>query len=190
MNEMNTAHLVISGIAGGVIGSFLTGFGFIQFRSKWGMWVSKLTSPRGKFDEIECKELKVVDRHGKAGVILASDAPYIGKREWISHDYADKGEGVIIYGNEHCGNVIVKSKSKTKYNAASLFASERGGRVGVFDEYDSNKGNSEGAVEIIIDEHGGYVEVSSGKSKGRAAMGVNEHGDGTFSTWDKHGYRQ
>ena len=186
MNEINTVHLVISGIAGGIIWNVLTALLSGYFRSKWGVnFDSKLTSP-----EIECKRLTVVDRNGKARVILASDAPFISDvtpyPSWI------ECEGVTIYGSENCGRVIVKSKSENsenKCNSASLFASERGGSVSVYDKYDTNGGNSEGAVEIIIDEHGGYVEASSGKG-GRCAVGINEYGNGTVSTWDKNGYRQ
>ncbi|MDE0184061.1 MAG: hypothetical protein OXP71_01240 [Candidatus Poribacteria bacterium] len=141
---------------------------------------SKLTSP-----EIECKRLTVIDRNGKPRVILASDYPFISDiPRSMPPSKWDGFEGVLIYSDENSGRVTINgnSKSETKRNTVSLFASEHGGSIGVYDE-------SEGNVEIIIDKHGGYVEASSGKG-GRCAMCINEYGNGAVSTWDKNGYKQ
>jgi len=40
-----------------------------------------------------------------------------------------------------------------------------------------------------VDERGGLINVF-GKSKIKAAMRINEYGDGTVSTWDKNGNPQ
>ncbi len=44
-------------------------------------------------------------------------------------------------------------------------------------------------VRIGTDEHGGYVSTH-GRSKGYAIMGINEHGNGAVSIYDKNGYSQ
>ncbi len=46
-------------------------------------------------------------------------------------------------------------------------------------------------VVLAHTEDGGSVEVhAKGADKGMAIMGVNSHGDGYVSTWEKNGYRQ
>ena len=67
----------------------------------------------------------------------------------------------------------------------SLSVDEHGGVVDV-----SGK-DSKGAANLSITEHGGRVDVYGKVSnKSRATLSVNEYGNGTVSTWDKHGYRQ
>ena len=56
-----------------VIGSLLTALIGSYVRSKIGMWVPKLTSLKGEFEEIEWEGLAVVDAKGNAQVILISD---------------------------------------------------------------------------------------------------------------------
>ena len=60
---MNTKHyMVISGIMGGVIGSLLT-----------ALLVPPVTAVRDKFGEIECRSLRVVDKHGQSRILLTTE---------------------------------------------------------------------------------------------------------------------
>ena len=62
------------------------------------------------------------------------------------------------------------------------------GEIGPYLELDY-KDPSNPQVRLYINDHGGSV-VLSGKSEGKAFMGINEYGNGSVSTWDKNGYRQ
>ena len=59
---MNTKHyLVISGIVGGVIGSLLT-----------SLLVPPVTAQRDKFEVVECREVRVVDKDGKTTATIGT----------------------------------------------------------------------------------------------------------------------
>ena len=51
-------------------------------------------------------------------------------------------------------------------------------------------GKDYGSARMITDEHGGHVQVLNNQLEIRAAMGINEDGNGAISTWDRNGYRQ
>ena len=61
-----------------------------------------------------------------------------------------------------------------------------GGYIGVGGTEDQSAGSF---VSLAINEHGGGVTVF-GKGEGKAAMSINEYGNGDVSAWDKNGYRQ
>ena len=69
---------------------------------------------------------------------------------------------------------------------ATMSVNEEGGNITVH----RRKSTGEG-VRIDTDQYGGQVIVfGRGNKLSRAAMGVNEYGNGAVNTWDKNGYRQ
>ena len=90
------------------------------------------------------------------------------------------GGGAVMSTNEDGGIVGVSGKDG---GGAEMSTNEDGGIVGV-------SGKDSGDAEMLTDEHGGRFDVYNNQGKPRAAMGINEFGNGAVSTWDKNGYRQ
>ncbi len=97
---------------------------------------------------------------------------------WTSISATENGGYVSIYGS----------------NPKKLLAS-----IGVTDDGESglisvrryDYGKEIGAAQLKTDENGGRLDVF-GKvdGKSRAAVSINEYGNGVMATWDKNGYRQ
>ena len=83
----------------------------------------------------------------------------------------NNGGGVVsVYGNGREG--------------VRMAINEDGGAVRVFGK------DGGGSAGMAIDEDGGAVRVfGKGDQPARAAIEINEYGNGAVSTWDKNGYR-
>ena len=79
---------------------------------------------------------------------------------------------------------IIMVFGKDWRHSAALVGGSNGGTVRL-------SGGKEGhlAVTMESDEDGGNVTVYNKGGESRVIMGVNEHGNGAVSTWDKNGYR-
>ena len=143
----------------------------------------------------------VNDKQGDAAVKLVNDED-LGNSVAVLNKQGN--EAVALRTDEHGGIVNVSGKDS---GSASMFTiansgvvrvkgkdgggvvmatNEHGGTVGV-----SGKDSKvSGRAEIKTDEHGGRFDVYNNQGKSRAAMGINEFGNGAVSTWDKNGYRQ
>lgn len=99
----------------------------------------------------------------------------------LTTDKAGGNTMTLLGYREHGG--FVGTSSIDRELMAFLAADEDAGSVVVFSE------DTESMAALNIDENGGHVSVT-GKSEGKAAMGINEFGNGAVSTWDKNGYRQ
>ena len=88
---------------------------------------------------------------------------------------------VIISSGEDGGRVRAIGKDGISGVMLGVDVDEGGGLVFV-----QGKG---GTALLAVTEHGGRVHLQ-GKGEGKAAMGINEYGNGAVSTWDKNGYRQ
>ena len=88
---MNTKHyLVISGIIGGVIGSFLT-----------TLLVSPVTAQKDKFSAIECRSLTIVDESGIARIILTTDYDDMFKPGIVKIIGSKFGGGSVLLYNRY-----------------------------------------------------------------------------------------
>ena len=90
--------------------------------------------------------------------------------------------------DEYGGRVGISNKDQDSRvelgigaDGIGAYGMSHGGYVAVHDR--------KSGVSLKTDEHGGLVEVRGG-GEGQAVMGINEHGNGAVSTWDKNGYRQ
>lgn len=90
--------------------------------------------------------------------------------------------GMDTYKARASGRVIVYGKDGKP--GAGMDTNETGGSISVF-------GNAAaGAARMIIDEHGGRVEVyGKDDDKPRTIMNVSKDGNGAIGTWDKNGHR-
>ena len=105
----------------------------------------------------------------------------------------ENGGAVLVYGKEGGGSAgmeidedggAVRVYGKDG-RAATMGIGKNGGSVDVFGK------DGGGGATMGIDEDGGLVSVHGrGDPNTRAVMGVNEHGNGAVSTWDKNGYRR
>ena len=87
--------------------------------------------------------------------------------------------GDATFGKITCtGLKVVDAEEKTR---VWLNASGGVGMVWVW-------GKKAGSALLYADDRGGRIEVN-GRDEVLAAMGVNKHGNGAVSTWDKNGYR-
>ena len=83
---------------------------------------------------------------------------------------------------EYGGHVGVYGKDGGR--SAQMSVAEYGGHVGVYGK------DGGGSAQMQINKNGGFVGVyGRGNASSRALIGVNEHGNGGVSTWDKNGYR-
>ena len=156
---MNTKHyFVISGIIGGVIGSFLT-----------ALLVSPVIAQRDNFDTIQCSRLEVVDADGNAGVVLKI-AEGGGVVTTLGKDGKSQASlGIAIFGPGGVVNVRdVDGELRASLSARGVTA------------FGKDQGSS---VELGIGEHGGHVRAY-GKGRAAAILGIYEEG-GWVSTWDK-----
>ena len=89
-----------------------------------------------------------------------------------------RGGGVLIDGANHDNSLV--SISVTDDGESGLISVKR---------YDHGK--EIGSAQLKANENGGRLDVY-GKvdNKSRAAVSINEYGNGAVSTWDKNGYRQ
>ena len=123
-----------------------------------------------EFGTITCKEL-VVRRYGALACATEINKFGVRVRGGDGRIAALHADGVGVVGEEGKGRVNVT-------------VGEDGGAVTVFDK------DGEGAAQMATGEYGGAVTVHGrGDPNTRAAMGVNEYGNGAVSTWDKNGYR-
>ena len=171
------------------------------------------------FGDIQCTGLTVVDKQGNVAVALDTDDgnqvlvnDKQGKRAVKLVNDEDLGnsvavlnkqgnEAVALRTDEHGGIVNVSGKDS---GSASMFTIENGGVVRVKGKDGGGvvmttnehggivgvSGKVSGGAEIKTDEHGGRFDVYNNQGKPRAAMGINEFGNGAVSTWDENGYRQ
>ena len=163
--------------------------------------LSSVTAQKDMFDTIQCTRLEVVDEDGMPRVILSADysdvMPFGRDEETRGRIIGTKSLGgwVFVYGKDGqtgarvgvhqvlgLGDVIAVFDNDGN-TIAGLGFGEHGGWLGVSD------GDDKSHAGLAIDEHGGQVQAF-GRGKGKAAMGINEHGTGAMSTWDKYGYRQ
>ena len=124
---------------------------------------------------------------------------------YTSEDYASldvksralSDGGIGMAALYDAGYLEVKGAGLFDQGAVEIRINSRGGRVRV-----AGKG---GVAAMGTDEHGGRLDVfnrnkqfnhqaliseNNRQLNHRAVMGVNEHGNGAVSTWDKNGYRQ
>lgn len=134
--------------------------------SKREMRISKLTSHRGKFSEIECRKLKVVDWDGEARVILTTD---FGDAYTTEYKH---GERVIVYGGASSSQVILRSmETGADLGRVILSTSGDGGRITLGHGKDSNS-----QVWLGFNEHGGFVSATGKDGASGVWHGVGEHG--------------
>ena len=113
---MNTKYnLVISGLVGGVIGSLFT-----------ALLVSPVTAQRDKFGEIECRSLRVVDKHGQARVLLTTELFD------MANDFSSGELWVMILGTRIGAYVVTYGKNGEA--GVNLNTRDDGGSVSVFDK--------------------------------------------------------
>lgn len=177
----------MNGITIGIIGGLIGGFLVLCFwelvgpyvNSKREMKISNLTSHWGKFDEIECRELKVVERDGTARVILTTDFETSMR----------PSERVTIYGHAFRSGIVLRGTDTDDWASAALIATSDGGRMYLHSAERPDIVQvcykDEGAMlSLGIDEYGGRVEVNNKDwiSPG-VALGVNK--DSGYITTDK-----
>lgn len=146
------------------------------------------------------------DEHGGEANLAASDEGKAQIRLGIDEDGSFMGlggenmrgvtleseKGVGVHGDdgktlagigigESSGFLIVVGKDNK--GTASMAVTEHGGHVEV-------SGDGIPGIEMTCSEYGGRLNVF-GKTNltNRAAIAVNEYGNGTINTWDKNGYR-
>lgn len=150
-------------------------------------------------------------REGTNGIVHITTSRFGGE---IFTFNKDGDEVAQLYGDEYGGTLRIYHKDKntngmrTRLPVASLKANPTGGHLTVSGknwgdggqailgaggdgpslELDNNAPFNP-QVRLYINKHGGCVRLS-GKSEGKAFMGINEYGNGAVSTWDKNGYRQ
>ena len=146
---------------------------------------------------ITCRELDVVDAKGKlhAGLNFSEfggSVFVVGKAgKGAEMHIAEFGGAVFVWGKEakggagmHLdgfgGKVYVEGRG---FKEAAMSIDEHGGRVSV----EGKESNELKRAAMSIDGDGGAVDVW-GKGAG-ARMGVNESGNGGFSSWDRNGHR-
>ena len=170
----------------------------------------------GHFDVVTCKELKVVDSEGK-GVSIQSvhSSGYIvvdgrdGGKVMISgigprsgrpfiHVFGKEKEGSAgISIDENGGRVEIFGKGKSGLQAEMNITNDGNGEVIVW-------GRS-GSAAMGVGKYGGRAEFYGptptlffmpmtddwrlGARSSCAAIGINEHGNGGVTTWDKNGDR-
>ena len=181
-----------------------------------GMIISPLNAQKDKFGEIECTRLAVVDADGNERVILSTDpvdnlllksvgsgvAIYGAEHDSRVSAYGKGGKSASLNIREHGGYVAAQGKEG---RSAVLSIGVFGGHVAANNKHGESKvsisiGPHGGHVVALgneteltswlgIGEHGGFVQVD-GKGEGKAAIAVNELGNGAVSSYDKNGNRQ
>ena len=163
---------VLSGKAGSVdIGTTVRG-GVVSVSGKDGGSARMMTYKHGGR----------VEAYGKDGGRTEMGTDGFGEQ----HVYVSGKDGgrVDIGPDEHGGHVQVYGKGLFDSRIAGMGIAEQSGVVWVL------SGKDYGSARMITDEHGGHVQVLNNQLEIRAAMGVNEDGNGALSTWDRNGYRQ
>ena len=164
-----------------------------------GLLLPPVTAQRDKFDQIECRGLKVVDGEGRSlitlndslvvfrgSIIISGENPpgmpagilsLRGGHVWV---LGKDGKSVELGIDKHSGFVQIDGKGESK---VAILINEHGGVVAAHGK------DGKSIAELGVDEDGGFVTVK-GKGEGSVAIGINEYGNGAVSTRDKNGYRQ
>ena len=126
--------------------------------------------------------------HGGRVTVYGKDGESVARMS-----ISENGGGVAVRGKDGGGGAamaiteyggFVRVSGKDGGGTAAMSIHEYGGSVDV-----SGKDGGGGA-QIVTGEYGGAVHVfGRGDFNMRAAMGVDEYGNGAVSTWDKNGYR-
>ena len=163
------------------------------------MLLSPVTAQREKFDQIECRGLKVVDGEGRSlitlndslmvfrgSIIISGENPpgmpagILSLRGGHVYVLGRDGKSVELGIDKHGGFVQLDAKGESK---VAIRIDEHGGVVAAHGK------DGKSIAGLGVDEHGGHVQVK-GKSEGQVTIGINEFGNDAVSTWDKNGYRQ
>ena len=142
-----------------------------------GMCMSPLTAQDGKFGEITCTGLKVVNPSGRTMVKLTTDERGGNLTIWGKHVLP----GAKMSIDDRGGNVTVWGRAAKSLGLAFMSIAEHGGTVVVTNEERSK-------AFMGIQAHGGMVAVSGKGDYPSAGMVVGEHA-GDFGAWDKNGHR-
>ena len=132
----------------------------------------------GNFNKITCTELEVVrpDRTSAALIFANENGGFI---------IVIGADGKLAAGigvGTHGGTVDVYGKNTEA--RATMGVNKHGGILGVYSK------NADARASMDVNEHGGRVGVfGSNSCESRAAITINEYGNGAVSTWDKNGYR-
>ncbi len=190
--------------------SIRPGFIFLQSGEEWPHitidTVSGIRINRGVLQDLV--ELGVDEKSG-AGYVRVSDKAF---RQRAGMSVGEHGGEVRVFGQDgkprasmvadEYGGVIAVLENFSP--SAAMYSGEVGGAVFVYDKNNTSASISVGEdggevavngkdgtqqTRIHTTENGGRVDVfGKGSSKSRAAMGVNEYGNGVVKTWDKNGY--
>lgn len=139
-----------------------------------------LVAQRNRFGDIECTSLRVVDKDGMSRVEIGITSDGEDASIFVM-DKKGVPQADISVEERRGGSIRVSNKLGEK--SASLDVGLFGGRVGV-------RGKDMEGAKLGVDKHGGYLRVEGKKMQPKAAMGINERGNGAVSIWDKNGNRQ
>ncbi|MDE0297733.1 MAG: hypothetical protein OXN17_03815 [Candidatus Poribacteria bacterium] len=204
MNRKERLYAVIGGAVGAVLALTVCSF-----------FPPGAQSQSNTFGEITCTRLKVVNANGvevvsingddKGGTIyITEDTKSATVEEMFDMSKVVIGCGagaakIEIWGgvspmiglgiDKNGGTVNIYPRDFDNGGRIRMLINEYGGRVnvtGMKTDYAEHRRSA----SLAINEHGGYAVVfGRGNDEIRAAMGVNEYGNGAVSTWDKNGYR-
>ena len=106
----------------------------------------------------------------------------------VSINHRNGGQSFISATNN--GGFVSISGGNHKNNLASIAVTDDGDS-GMISVYRYDRGKQIGVAQLTANKNGGRLDVF-GKvdDKSRAAVSINEYGNGVVSTWDKNGYRQ
>ena len=206
MQTKERLYAVIGGIVGAVVTLAVCSFAPLGAQSQ----------SDGSFDVVTCRELKVVDSEGKGVRIQSlSSSGYIfveGRHgdgvTIMGTDVSANGGSIHVFGKEkegsagiwiddNGGTVQVFGKGKSGFQAEMSITNDGNGEVSVW-------GHS-GFAAMGVGKYGGRAEFYGptptlyfarmsddwrlGATSSCAVIGINKHGNGGVTTWDKNGNR-
>ena len=99
------------------------------------------------------------------------------------------GGKTFMSATENGGYVSIYGSNPKKLLASIGVTDD--GESGLISVYRYDRGMKTGAAQLTANKNGGRLDVfGKADDTSRAAVSINEYGNGVVSTWDKNGYRQ
>ena len=187
-------ELIYAAVIGGVVGAVL-----VMAADSIAPLGAQNDVKDAEFGKITCSMIQVGDRSNGFATHLLPGQIIVGSKESsvsIAGGMGDLSSLTLSSGRERReAKVIISSVSSNgaitvdgvisvngENGEVEMTTDEHGGRVGVV--------GKNGKARIATHEHGGSLHLfGKGDQPARAAIEINEYGNGAVSTWDKNGYR-
>ncbi len=156
-----------------------------------------LASSTGSGFGIDENYVRIFNNEDEAAVRLEArmkNAAWYAEASPREREITSESNGIYISNNTPTSISFNGRTTRNSASAISLVSSKRGNKVTVYKKApkvvdDFLNYREYQAVKLGTTEHGGRIDVFNKQGKNRAAMSVNEYGNGAVSTWDKNGYR-